>query len=239
MLAAATNGGGSKNAYVAGYRVAGKTGTSEKRDITDSYEVVASFGGFAPADDPQVAVLVLLDQPQCAVRFGGTIAAPVAQKILDSILPYMGIEPEYTTEELANLSRTTPNVEGTAVAAAQTKLTNTGLKATIIGSGATVVQQVPAAGQSIPSGGTVLLYTEKSEEVMVTVPNFIGKSVTQVNTIASEFGLNVQLQGLSVGGGTSAVSNTQSIAEGTKVPKGTVVKVNFLYNDTNDSTAVG
>ena len=239
MLAAATNGGGSKNAYVAGYRVAGKTGTSEKRDITDSYEVVASFGGFAPADDPQVAVLVLLDQPQCAVRFGGTIAAPVAQKILDSILPYMGIEPEYTTEELANLSRTTPNVEGTAVAAAQTKLTNTGLKATIIGSGATVVQQVPAAGQSIPAGGTVLLYTEKSEEVMVTVPNLIGKSVTQVNTIASEFGLNVQLQGLSVGGGTSAVSNTQSVAEGTKVPKGTVIKVSFLYNDTNDSTVVG
>lgn len=239
MLAAATNGGGSKNAYVAGYRVAGKTGTSEKRDITDSYEVVASFGGFAPADDPQVAVLVLLDQPQCAVRFGGTIAAPIAQKILASILPYMGIEPEYTTEELANLSRTTPNVEGIAVAAAQTKLTNTGLKSTIIGNGTTVVQQVPAAGQSIPAGGTVLLYTDESEEATVTVPNFVGKSVTQVNTIASEYGLNVQLQGLSVGGGTSAVSNSQSVAEGAKVPKGTVIKVSFLYNDTNDSTAVG
>ena len=239
MLAAATNGGGSKNAYVAGYRVAGKTGTSEKRDITDSYEVVASFGGFAPADNPQVAVLVLLDQPQCAVRFGGTIAAPVAQKILDSILPYMGIEPEDTTEELAKLSRTTPNVEGTAVAAAQTKMTNLGLKTTILGNGNTVIKQVPAAGQTIPAGGTVLLYTEETDALMVTVPDFKGLSVTQVNALAANFGLNVQIQGLSVGGGTSATANTQSIAKDTKVPKGTVVTVHFLYNDTNDSTAVG
>ncbi len=239
MLAAATNGGGSKNAYVAGYRVAGKTGTSEKRDITDSYEVVASFGGFAPADDPQVAVLVLLDQPQCAVRFGGTIAAPVAQKILDSILPYMGIEPEYTAEELANLSRTTPSLEGNAVAAAQTKLSNLGLKVTIVGNGATVERQIPSAGQSIPAGGTVLLYTEKTDDVSVTVPNFTGKSLTEVNTLAANFGLNVQPTGLSVGGGSAAVSDTQSVAEGTKVPKGTVVRVHFLYNDTNDSTAVG
>lgn len=239
MLAAATNGGGSKNAYVAGYRVAGKTGTSEKRDIIDSYEVVASFGGFAPADDPQVAVLVLLDQPQCQTRFGGTIAAPVAQKILDSILPYMGIEPEYTAEELANLSRTTPNVEGSAVAAAQTKLANLGLEATILGNGSTVVQQIPAAGQSIPAGGTVLLYTEETEEITVTVPDFSGKSLTQVNTLAANFGLNVQVKGLSVGGGSAATANAQSVAAGTKVPKGTVVTVHFLYNDTNDSTAVG
>ncbi|MBQ4612071.1 MAG: PASTA domain-containing protein [Clostridia bacterium] len=239
MLAAATNGGGSKNAYVAGYRVAGKTGTSEKRDITDSYEVVASFGGFAPSDDPQVAVLVLLDQPQCAVRFGGTIAAPVAQKILDSILPYMGIEPEYTTEELANLSRVTPNLENNSVASANTKLANIGLKATVIGNGSTVLKQIPAAGQSIPAGGTVLLYTDDTENITVTVPDFTGKSVTQVNTLASSLGLNVRIQGLSVGGGTSAESSAQSVAAGTVVPKGTVVQVNFLYNDTNDSTAVG
>ncbi len=239
MLAAATNGGGSKNAYVAGYRVAGKTGTSEKRDIIDSYEVVASFGGFAPADNPQVAVLVLLDQPQCEVRFGGTIAAPVAQKILASIMPYMGIEPEYTAEELANLSRTTPSVTDNTVAAAQTKLSNLGLQATIIGTGDTVVKQIPAAGQSIPAGGTVLLYTEDTDEMMVTVPNFTGKTLTQVNTLAANFGLNIQPLGLTVGGGSAAVSNTQSIAEGSKVPKGTVVQVKFLYNDTNDSTTVG
>ncbi len=238
ILGGIVNGGGSKNAYVAGYRVAGKTGTSEKRDM-EGDEVVASFAGFAPADNPKVAVLVLLDQPQCEVRFGGTISAPVAQKIFDAILPYLGVEPEYTEEELANLSRTTPKLEGDAVASAQTKLSNLGLKSTIVGDGDTVVRQIPEAGQSIPAGGMVLLYTESTDEQMVTVPNFVGKTLTQVNTLAANFELNVQPVGLSVGGGTSAVSNSQSIAEGTKVPKGTVIKVNFLYNDTNDSTATG
>lgn len=238
MLADAVNGGGSKNAYVAGYRVAGKTGTSEKRDL-EGNEVVASFGGFAPADDPEVAVLVLLDQPQCANRFGGTISAPVAQKILDSILPYLGIEPEYTTEELAHLSRTTPHVEGMALAAAQTKLSNTGLKASIVGGGTAVVRQVPAAGQSIPAGGSVLLYTETGDDSLVYVPKLTGKTVTEVNAAAAGSGLNVQLQGLVVGNSGAAVSSAQSVEAGTQVAKGTVIKVTFLYNDTADSTAVG
>ena len=239
ILADAVNGGGSKNAYVAGYRVAGKTGTSEKRDITTSNEVVASFAGFAPADDPQVAVLVLLDQPQCKNRYGGTISAPVAQKILDAILPYMGVEPSYTESELAKLSRTVPNVTNQAVAAAQTKINGTGLKAQIVGDGDRVVRQVPQAGQSIPAGGSVLLYTEASEDVTVTVPDFTGKTVTAVNTLASSLGLNVQMQGLVAGNDKAALSHKQSIAKGEKVSKGTVVQVSFLYSDTSDSTAVG
>ena len=238
ILADAVNGGGSKNAYVAGYRVAGKTGTSEKRDM-EGNEVVASFGGFAPADNPQVAVLVLLDQPQCANRFGGTIAAPVAQKILDAILPYLGVEPAYTTEELSNLSRTTPGTVGQTVAAAQTRIRNLSLKSTVIGSGDKVLRQVPEAGQSIPAGGTVLLYTEEGSDAQVTVPNFTGRTVTEVNTLAASAGLNVQLEGLVVGAGGTAVAKTQSIREGTKVTKGTVIQVTFLYSDTNDSTAVG
>jgi len=239
MLADAVNGGGSKNAYVAGYRVAGKTGTSEKRDTADTKDVVASFAGFAPADDPQVAVLVLLDDPQTQVRFGGTLSAPVAQKIFDAILPHLGVEPSYTEEELTNLSRTTPNVVGQAVAAAQTKMSNTGLKAQVIGNGKTVLRQVPKAGQSIPAGGSVLLYTEDTDNLTVTVPNLVGRSVTEVNTVASSLGLNVQIQGLTVGGGSAAVSSSQSVKAGEKVPKGTVIRVNFQYTDTADSTAVG
>ncbi len=234
MLADAVNGGGSKNAYVPGYRVAGKTGTSEKRDLVDRDEVVASFAGFAPADDPQVAVLVLLDEPQSAIRFGGTISAPVAQKIFESILPHLGVEPSYTEEELANLSRTTPNVVGQAVAAAQTKITNSGLKARVMGSGDTVLRQVPEAGQSIPAGGSVLLYTEETEETMVTVPDLVGRSVNDVNTIASNAGLNVQMQGLVVGANSTAVSSAQSVQAGQKVPRGTVVRVTFRYTDTAD-----
>ena len=123
--------------------------------------------------------------------------------------------------------------------AAQTKIRNLSLKSTVIGSGETVVRQVPEAGQSIPAGGTVLLYTEEGDEAQVTVPSFAGRTVTEVNTLAASAGLNVQLQGLVVGAGGTAVAKSQSVAEGTKVSKGTVIKVNFLYSDTNDSTAVG
>lgn len=234
ILGDIVNGGGSKNAYVAGYRVAGKTGTSEKRDITDRDEVVASFSGFAPADDPKVAVLVLLDEPQCDPRYGGTISAPVAQKIFEAILPHLGVEPNYTDEELSTLSRVTPDVEGETTAVAQAKMSNTGLKATVIGKGDKVLRQIPEAGQSIPAGGTVLLYTEDAEAPTVKVPNFVGRSVTEVNSLASSLGLNIQMTGLIGGSSASAVSNSQSVAEGTEVPKGTVIKVNFLYSDTQD-----
>ena len=96
MMAASVNGGGAKNAYVAGYRVAGKTGTADKTETKQ--DVWASFSGFAPADDPKVAILVMLDEPQSTVRFGGTIAAPVVRDIFENILPYLGIE---KTEEKA------------------------------------------------------------------------------------------------------------------------------------------
>ncbi len=232
ILGDIVNGGGSKNAYVAGYRVAGKTGTSEKH--IEGNQVVASFAGFAPADDPKVAVLVLLDEPQCYPRYGGTISAPVAQKILESILPYMGVEPIYTEAEMTKLSRTTPAVTGQTVAAAQGKIANVGLKAQVVGAGDTVVRQVPAAGQSIPANGTVLLYTEDDASAAVTVPDLTGKTVTEVNTLASSRGLNVQLQGLVVGSDATARSSYQSIAAGKEVPKGTVITVTFHYSDTQD-----
>ncbi len=235
ILGDIVNGGGSKNAYVAGYRVAGKTGTSEKRDTVENKDdVVASFSGFAPADDPKVAVLVLLDDPQSEMRYGGTISAPVAQKIFESILPHLGIEPSYTTEELASLSRTAPNVVGQSTGAAQTKVTNTGLKASIVGTGDTVVSQVPQAGQSIPAGGTVILYTQEDDVTTVTVPDFTGRSVTEVNSVAASLGLNVQMQGLVGGSSAAAVCSGQSVAKDTKVPKGTVITVTFVYNDTQD-----
>lgn len=236
ILGDIVNGGGSKNAYVAGYRIAGKTGTSEKRDTKENTEdVVASFCGFAPADDPQVAVLVLLDDPQTEIRYGGTLAAPVAQKIFASTLPYLGVEPSYTTEELATLSRTTPNVVGQTPTVAQNKITNTGLKATVVGDGEKVVRQVPEAGQSVPAGGTVILYTEEDDDTaLVTVPSFIGRSVNEVNSLAASMGLNVQMQGLVSGSSASAVASKQSVQEGTKVAKGTVIEVTFVYNDTRD-----
>lgn len=236
ILGDIVNGGGSKNAYVAGYRVAGKTGTSEKRDLKGRNEVVASFSGFAPADDPQVAVLVLLDEPQTAVRFGGTLSAPVAQKIFEAILPHLGIEPSYTSAELASLSRTAPNVVGQTMTVARNKISNSGLRAVVVGDGDKVVRQIPKAGQAVPAGGTVLLYTEKDDAAaQVTVPNFVGRSVTEVNATATRLGLNVQMQGLVTGSNNAAVANGQSVKAGTKVAKGTVIKVTFVYNDIREN----
>ena len=235
ILGDIVNGGGSKNAYVAGYRVAGKTGTSEKRATANEDDVIASFSGFAPADDPKVAVLVLLDDPQTDVRFGGTLSAPVAQKIFESILPHLGVEPSYTEEELSTLSRITPDVTGLTVAVAQNKISNAGLKTSIVGSGDKVVMQVPEAGQTVPAGGTVLLYTDEAEAELVTVPVLTGLTVTEVNARAAQLGLNIQLTGLVSGSGEAAISNRQSIQEGERVFKGTVVEVNFYYQDTEEN----
>lgn len=233
MMEAAVNGGGCKSAYVAGYRVAGKTGTSEKRDM-EGNEVVASFSGFAPADDPQVAILVLLDQPQCAVRYGGTIAAPVAQKILSEALPYLGVEPKYTEAELSKLSTTTPNVVNQALSTAQAAVSNKGLTVRTVGSGSTVLKQIPDAGQSIPKGGVVVLYTDETALTKtVRVPNFNGMSVSAANLAATNAGLNLVLSGVGLDSGQT-IANKQSIPADTAVPPGTSITVSFLYKDSAD-----
>lgn len=225
---------GSKNAYVAGYRVAGKTGTSDKTDQnlqTGSNDVVASFAGFAPSDNPQYAILVLLDEPQVSVRFGGTISAPVAQKIMAEALPYLGVEPVYTDEEIASMERTTPDVMDKEVSTAQTMLTNSELRYKVVGSGSTVIKQVPGKGETIPKNGIVVLYTEEGElSRTTTVPNFSGMTLAQANVAAANANINIQMSGLGLESG-EAKASTQSIAEGTSVPLGTVVEVDFLYQD--------
>lgn len=234
MMADSVNGGGSKNAYVAGYRVAGKTGTADKTDQHGEKNVVASFAGLAPADDPQIAVLVLLDEPHSAIRYGGTISAPVAQKILESTLPYLGVEPKYTEEEIAAMSRSTPSVTGKEVAAAKALLTNSDLKANVVGEGDTVIKQVPEGGQPIPKGGTVVLYTdENSLSKTATVPDFKDMTLAQANAAAVNAGLNIQLNGIGLGEGEVKATG-QSIAKGQKVPPGTVVTVDFVYEVADD-----
>lgn len=233
MLDTSVNAG-SKNAYVAGYRVAGKTGTSdqtEKLNATNINEVWASFGGYAPSDDPEVSILVVLDQPQCTIRYGGTISAPVAQKVLADALPYLGIEPKYTEEELANLNRVTPSVVGDSVATAKSKITSESLQAKVVGNGDKVVQQMPESGTTIPQNGIVVLYTEKgSVDQSVTVPNFVGSTLSAANMLAAEYGLNLQIQGVTEDSGeVTAVS--QSIEAGERVASGTIITVEFVYQD--------
>lgn len=235
MLANAVSSGSIKNAYISGYRVAGKTGTSEKtetkseEDDDRNVEIIASFGGFAPADDPKVAVLVMVDEPQY-LKSGGGVAAPTAKKILKDVLPYLGVEPNYTAEEIASLDRSTPNVVGKNTSEAATVLKAATLTYRIVGNGSTIVSQTPKNGQTIPKGGTVWLYTDASEEKSATVPNFVGRTVAQVNQAANTAGINVLMSGISTAAGTPTVTK-QSVTAGTKVTKGTVITVEFAYPD--------
>ncbi len=231
----ATNGSG-KNGYVSGYRVAGKTGTSEK--LTDSngdfvQDYIASFCGFAPADNPEIAMLVFFDTPLGGNYYGSAVAAPVFANIMSEVLPYLELEAQYTEEEAANVDTITGTYTGLSVSEATKNVNADGFDVTIKGEGTTVVAQVPSAGSSIPTGGTVVLYTDDdSVTEKVTVPNLIGYSLYDVNYLASYYGINISLTGAV--NSSDSTSYSQSIPEGTEVSPGTVVTVAFNTSGIND-----
>ncbi|MVB10584.1 Stage V sporulation protein D [Caprobacter fermentans] len=221
--------GTAKSGYIPGYRVAGKTGTSEKQEIKTSKEYIASYCGFAPADDPQIAMLVFYDEPHGNSYYGSYVSGPVFLKTMSEILPYLGVEPKYTEEEMAKLDASTPNVVGQTVAQAKNKVSSDGLTPQIYGDGEKVVSQVPEPGKSIPKGGRVVLFTDQqSKEKTVTVPDLVGLSLSQANERASQSGINISVSGAALTGTANAVSSLQSIAPGTKVAPGTVVTVSFI-----------
>ena len=232
LLENVVSSGSGKNAYVAGYHVGGKTGTSQKL-AGDAAARVASFCGFAPAYDPQVVVLVVLDEPHGGNIYGGTIAAPVAGKILSEILPYLGVEPQYTESELATLDKTTPSVTGQSVGDARAAIAAAGLNCKVIGSGESVERQVPSAGKSISESGTVVLYTGADEAEMVTVPNFTGMSVSQANEAAVGCGLNIKFSGSSLTT-SGAVAYAQDHEANSSVEIGTIVTVSFRLENGSD-----
>ncbi len=239
LLEGVVDGGGAKNAYVAGYRVAGKTGTSEKTDQAvgggGRKNVVASFCGFAPANDPKVAVIVMIDEPQTYIRYGGTLAAPVAQKILAEVLPYLGVEPQYKVEEQKQWQVTMPDVVGKTTAQAQVLLKNNGISCHLKGQG-TVTAQSPAAGETLLKGGTAVLYTDTPSNETVLVPSVVGKTLSEANKLLADSGLNVQVHGWTadvknVNVTRQAIVSAQSKAQGTSVPRGTIVDITLLYQD--------
>ena len=235
MLERVVSEGTGKNAYIMGYRIGGKTGTSEKLDKVyaegEKEDYIMSFLGFAPADDPQVACIVIIDEPRAGEIYGSAVAAPVCGSILGDVLPYLSIEPEYTAEELAKVNVTVPNIVGKTAHMGVAALQKYGLQGTIMGGGDRVIKQVPAAGESVPRGGSVVIYTEdNSTEKNVTVPNLLGLTATEVSTRLNALGLNAKI----TGGGIDQAgcrSSKQSIAEGTQVPVGTVIEITFLSKD--------
>ncbi len=232
-----TNGSG-KNAYVAGYRVGGKTGTSQKQNLKNEdgsiTKYISSFCGIAPADDPEIAIIVLLDEANVANYYGSAIAAPVVGQIFEEVLPYMDIEAVYTEEELAEMDIKVPDVQGKSVTEAENAIKAAGLNATVIGDGDTVQKQVPAGQQSISKGGTVVIYTgDPLEQSMTEVPNFINMTPAQVNNAAAKAKINVKYSGTGVSG-SQLLAYQQSVESGTKVEAGTTITVYFRHNDSSD-----
>ena len=233
MLQAVVEDGGASNAKVAGYNIGGKTGTSEKvAEMNASGEkglYIASFVGFAPMEDPEIAVLVMIDEPHGQSIYGSAVAAPVASEIFGDILPYLGYEPQYTEEEIKDFAISVPEVTGLSVAEAKTKISGAGLVARVIGSGDTVLKQIPTSSQSLSKGSTVIVYTENTEETAkrVLVPNFTNMTAAEVNNRAANAGLNVELSGNLSNSSETTRAYKQSIEAGTEVEQGTIVTVYF------------
>ena len=222
------------NAYVAGYHVAGKTGTSEKTGITETKAYIASFAGFAPADDPEITVVIVIDNPKGAMYSGGDIAAPVAGEVFSRILPTMGIEPVYTESELAKLSEPAPDMVGKTVGAAKAELSGTEHVVRVIGSGDTVVSQSPEAGRTTPANGVIVLYTEDNvEKETALVPDFSGLTVSQANQMAVNRGFNIRISGSSFST-DSVVAYKQEYAEGTELELGSIITVYFRTSGISD-----
>lgn len=218
--------GGARNARVSGYKIAAKTGTSEKRDKLneegETQYVVCSTVAYAPADDPQVAVLIMVDEPQGENLFGSYIAAPFVANVMEEILPYLGVE-----RSTVETSVTVADFVQSEVSRAKSDVDVLGLEAVVVGEGATVVAQIPAAGSRVEEGGTVVLYTgTAAPEDTVVVPDLSEMSAAQASNALAELGLNIYISGAE---GTGAYVYAQSIEANTMVPVGTVVTVDLMY----------
>ena len=218
--------GTGKNGQVAGYRIGGKTGTADKGQTGD---VVVSFLCFAPADDPQVIMLITMDTPSRATGTyvsGGNMVAPTASTVMAEILPYLGVEPSYSAEELLGMDTTVPNVIGMSVEEAKAKLKDRALSYKIVGDGETITDQTPTGGAIIPGKSSVILYAgEEKSTGKCVVPHLIGKTPSEANTTATAAGLLIRFSGTTGSESSSVRVLSQSIDEGTEVEAGTVITV--------------
>ncbi len=226
-----TDEGGNRNAAVPGYKIAAKTGTSTKteksHDGTKYY--VASCVAFAPADQPEVAVIVIVDEP-VGSYYGSTVAAPYAAKIFSEVLPYLGIEPEYTDQDKASLGNVIADYKGKTLTTATNSLQTLQLQIKIVGNGSHVVAQSPMAGTMLSTGSTVVLYTEAGLNTPTcTVPNVVGLSAEAANRAIVNAGLNIDIATGTMESVSGATAMKQSIAAGESVLPGTVITVDFRH----------
>ena len=235
ILESVVSKGGGKNAYVAGYRIGGKTGTSEKQP-RGNQKYVASFIGFAPADDPQVACLVILDEPEIGMTYyGGIIAAPVVKNILEETLQYLGIEPQYNEEEKKYAEVDVPDISGKSTQEATKILQEAGFSIRVKGSGSVITDQIPKAYTKLQKGATIVAYMDGTKtERTVTIPKVTGMTASEATATLINSGLNARVKGVSGSGSGAAICANQSPAAGTIVEPGTVVTVDFRYSEIGD-----
>lgn len=234
-----TTGNGVKNAYVAGYKVAAKTGTSEKRDVADTTARIGSCVAVAPADDPQVCIIIMVDEPQIApnLRYGSTVAAPYVGALMEQVLGYLGVERQYSDDEMARLNITIDDYTGGSVEKAKEKLDKLKLNYEIVGNGSTVTGQIPAAGEILTNiNGKIYLYTGGAgADKYVEVPDLVDKPVTTAITTLHALGLNVHLEGVTnYATGTGATVIAQTPAAGTELKYGSVVTLECRYLNETD-----
>ena len=243
--------GSATGGYVAGYRIAGKTGTTEKiaqynEDKSKGMKYIVSYCGFAPAEDPQYALLVYFDEPNQEVSGvspgGNAIAGPIFAKIMAEVLPYLGVEAQYTDEEAERLDTTAPSVAGMTLEDAYQVLEQEGLGYTVVGDesdlSTVVTQQVPMSGTAVPKDGQVVLYTSgyDEESTYVEVPDFSGMDLVNANYLATISGLQVSAAGSS---SSNATVTMQSIQAGELVQMGTVIPLTFADNSSAETVATG
>ncbi len=221
---------GAAAGYISGYKVAGKTGTTEKRGATKvessfSEDYISSFCGYAPADDPQIAMLVFFDTPDGDAYYGSQVSSPVFINIMSEVLPYLDVKTSYTDEELGYVDASAGDYTGVSVDEAKTAVEADGFTATVKGNGSTVISQIPTVSSGLQKGGSIVLYTDSdSQSETVSVPSLIGLSPDEVNDVASAYGLNVSFSGATTSSGTSS---SQNVEAGTSVSPGTVITVSF------------
>ena len=220
--------GTGKNAYTAGYRVAGKTGTTEKiaEQLQEGKELrIASFVAFAPANDPEIAVLIILDEPTGDTITAGITVAPVIRRFMEEAMPYLGVEPQYTEEELKNKDITIPDLRGLTLADANDRLKRLGINGSSSGTGNVIVDQLPAPGSVVSNTATVMLYMESSAPVkQITMPDLTGMSLEKARSTLQSIGLYVRVTGAKNGTGNIAVIK-QDVPRGEIVNYGQVITI--------------
>lgn len=220
------------NVYIKGYNIGGKSGTSQKLDENaEGNTYVSSYCAFYPADDPEIIMLVMVDEPTNGLYYGSAVAAPVVSEVFTEILPYLGYYAEYTEEELEDLEVNVPNVEGGTIEQAKSTLKSLGLEIDVVGEGANVIKQVPSRGNEMPKGGTVVVYTEENyEEEWVYVPDLTGYSLSKANKKLASLGLNLRPLGGAAQKAGAECSGVMNYKE-CYVQKGTIIEAYFLIND--------